>query len=116
VARSGNIIGSNGSVFQIWNQLIKDRKPIKITDPEMMRYFIPVEHAVSEAWRGFLAGKKLNIIKGDERKLSDFLGDILVANGYDFDWKKYPHGTEIIGKRPTEKIREKLLWDTEVEG
>lgn len=115
VARSGNIIGSNGSVFQIWNNLIKEKKSLKITNPDMLRYFIKVDYAVSESWKGFLDGKRLNIIKGDERKLSDFLGDILESNGYDRDFNKYPYGIEIVGNRPGEKLREKLEWDTEVE-
>lgn len=115
VARSGNIIGSNGSVFQIWNDLIAKKQKVKITDPEMMRYFIKVGYAIEESWKGFVEGKKLNIIRGEEKTLADFLGEILVNNGYDYDYTKYPYGVEIVGRRPGEKMREKLVWDNEEE-
>jgi len=115
IARSGNIIGSNGSVFQIWGNLIENKKPIKITDPEMLRYFLTVEEAVSAVWEGFMDGKKLNIIRGEEMILSDLLGEILVGKGYDYDYTKYPYGVEIIGRKPMEKFQEKLMWDNEEE-
>ena len=45
VFRLGNLIGSSGSVFQKWRELVKAGKSITVTDPEMTRYFISVDAA-----------------------------------------------------------------------
>lgn len=112
VARSGNIIGSNGSVFQIWNKAIANRDKIKLTDPDMMRFFIPIDFAVKTAWEGFLAGRKLILIDSGELKtMGQILDELLARFGY--DRANYPGGIEITGRRPGEKLVEKLMWDHE---
>lgn len=45
VVRLVNLIGSSGSVFDVWKKQVEDGKPITITDPEMTRYFMPVRTA-----------------------------------------------------------------------
>lgn len=47
VVRLGNLIGSSGSVFQLWRDAVARGERIKLTDPEMTRYFIPVEEAAA---------------------------------------------------------------------
>ena len=44
--RSGNILGSAGSVIPIWIQQIQTVNTIKLTDPGMKRFFITVHDAV----------------------------------------------------------------------
>lgn len=45
VVRFGNLIGSSGSVFRLWKNSIDRGEKIKLTDPEMTRYFYPVSSA-----------------------------------------------------------------------
>lgn len=45
IIRCPNILGSRGSVLDIWKQQAFQDKEIKITDPEMTRYFITPEDA-----------------------------------------------------------------------
>jgi FlaA1/EpsC-like NDP-sugar epimerase len=57
VVRLVNLIGSSGSVFQVWKQQIKEGKPITITDPEMTRYFMPVHTATQFMAEHSMPGK-----------------------------------------------------------
>jgi len=45
-ARFGNVIESRGNVFEIWNEEVKNGKPLSITNPEMERYFFHIDEAV----------------------------------------------------------------------
>lgn len=45
IIRCPNILGSRGSVLDIWKQEVVKNKTINITDPEMTRYFITLENA-----------------------------------------------------------------------
>lgn len=44
--RSGNILGSTGSVIPLWIKQIAEKNEINLTDPKMKRFFILVEDAV----------------------------------------------------------------------
>ena len=45
IIRCPNILGSRGSVTDIWKQQLLQNREIKITDPEMTRYFITPDDA-----------------------------------------------------------------------
>lgn len=51
VVRLGNLIGSSGSVFQAWREAREKGGRVRLTDPEMTRYFLSVPLAAE-----FLAG------------------------------------------------------------
>ena len=44
--RLGNIMETRGNVFEIWNDEVKNNKPLSITHPEMKRYFFHIDEAV----------------------------------------------------------------------
>jgi len=44
--RFGNVFETRGNVFEIWNDEVKDKKPLSITEPTMIRYFFHVNEAV----------------------------------------------------------------------
>lgn len=46
IARYGNVIGSTGSVIPVWRKAIEKGEPIKITDPNMTRFYFSVDDAV----------------------------------------------------------------------
>lgn len=43
VCRYGNVIGSRGSVVQVWNKQVQNTGKIKITHSDMTRFFIPLK-------------------------------------------------------------------------
>jgi FlaA1/EpsC-like NDP-sugar epimerase len=106
IARCGNFLGSSGSVIPVWEQCIKDNKPIKITDPEMKRFVIELDDAAKQIWDDFTQGKKLIIPTMQEITLEGIKLLVLNKHGLSPD---YP--TEIIGKREGEKMSEKLRWE-----
>lgn len=44
--RYGNVLGSNGSVLDIWRKQRDKGEPLTITNPEMTRFFMTIEQAV----------------------------------------------------------------------
>ena len=107
--RFGNVLGSRGSLLEIWERQINQGKPITITDPKMERYFMTIAEAVnlvieaSQLGEGgeiicFEMGKPVNILKLAESIIKKLGRSIPM---------------EIIGKRNGEVLEEKLLTDEE---
>lgn len=47
VVRYGNVIGSRGSVMDLFLNSLEDRGEVQITDPDMTRFWMPIADAVS---------------------------------------------------------------------
>lgn len=96
--RFGNVIESRGNVFEIWDEEKKDNKPLSITDPTMMRYFIHVDEVID-----FI----LNVL------LQIKLGEIFIPKMKKYQIKKMADkiskSQKIIGLRQGEKLEEILL-------
>jgi len=45
-ARFGNVIETRGNVFEVWNEEVRNKKPLSITHPSMKRYFFHIDEAV----------------------------------------------------------------------
>ncbi len=100
VCRFGNIIGSSGSVYEIFDRQAKVGL-ITVTHPDMERYFISVEKAVTNLIECSKMDSGLYIFDmGEPVKIME------VA-------KKYGVEIKIIGLRQGEKITEKLYYDFE---
>lgn len=109
-ARSGNVVASNGSVFTIWDNAIRNQQPLKITHKDMKRMFISPDALVEQTWQLYREGQKEIIPKMDEdTKLVDLAARKLAEHGYTLD--NYPGGVEFIGLRPGEKLEERLTWE-----
>lgn len=107
--RSGNILGSSGSVVPLWIKQIKENNQIRLTDTRMKRFFILVEDAVRytfEAMEHCERGE-VYVFRMPAFYVSD-LADIIV--------KKYGNDKTIIekiGLMPGERLIEWLVTDEE---
>ena len=100
--RFGNVIETRGNVFEVWDEEIKQEKPLSITHPEMKRYFFSIDEAVNFVLKCLLLVNQGEIFipKMKSFKISD------LAN-------KVSTNHKIIGLRPGEKIDEVLLTENE---
>ncbi len=104
VCRFGNIIGSSGSVFELFEKQAREGT-IKVTHPDMERYFISAQKAVFNLIKcSKLESGLYTFNMGNPVKIFDIATDY--AN-------KFNVNIEITGLRPGEKIKEKLIYDYE---
>lgn len=101
VCRFGNIIGSSGSVYELFEKQAKEGV-IKVTHPDMERYFITAEKAVE------------NLIKCSKLETGLYTFNMgWPVNIYDVALEfadKHNATIEITGLRPGEKVRESLSY------
>ena len=55
--RYGNVIGSRGSVIELWEKQLKEGKPLTLTDERMTRFWMPIETAVKLIMTAIKEGK-----------------------------------------------------------
>ncbi len=102
IVRFGNVYKSSGSFLETIEWQVANNLPITITDPEMKRYFISVQDAVSLI---------INIVHLEFAKATYILDMGKEQSIMDLVPKDYPQ--VIIGPRPGEKLREELVYDYE---
>lgn len=107
--RFGNVLNSSGSVLPIFLDQIKKGEPLTITDKEMVRYFMTIEQAVELIFKAVMLtiGGEIFILKMPALKIVD-LAECLLEN-FNLPETKI----KFIGKRPGEKLYEKIVTRTE---
>lgn len=108
VVRFGNVLGSQGSLTQIWQKQIDRGEPIAVTDSRMERYFMTPEQAINLVIKAskigiggeiicWEMGKKVNIYELAKKIISELgQGEI-----------------KIIGIRPGETLTEEIMTEEE---
>jgi FlaA1/EpsC-like NDP-sugar epimerase len=105
IIRSGNILGSTGSVMDIWKTQIEKYNEITVTNPDMMRFYTTVE-GVAKLYLAVIErgenGKIYFTPSGEPLILRDLIATTLSKYGNDKTKVK------IIGLRPGERMAEKM--------
>ncbi len=103
--RFGNVLGSSGSVIPKFKNQIATNKPITLTHPEIMRYFMLVDEAVQlvlQAAAIAKGGELFVLDMGKPVKIMDLAKKMLLLSNKNLDIK-------ITGLRKGEKLYEELL-------
>lgn len=111
--RFGNVLGSNGSVIPIFKKQIEEGKPLTVTHPDVIRYFMSIPEAaqlVVQAGSMGNGGEVFVLDMGDPVKIVDLAREMArlagLEEGKDFEIK-------FTGLRPGEKLFEELFRDKE---
>jgi FlaA1/EpsC-like NDP-sugar epimerase len=107
--RGGNVLGSSGSVVQVFQKQIKEKSKIGITDKNMTRFFLTIEDAVQLLFKAAVEsiGGEIFVMKMPTCKILD-LAEVLI----DYSGKKDVE-IEVTGIRPGEKLHEILFSEYE---
>lgn len=104
VVRYGNVVGSRGSVVPFFKKCRDEGQPLKITSPDMTRFWITLEQAVGFVLDrlGDMKGGEIFVPKIPSMNIMDLANAISPASFH-----------EIVGIRPGEKLHEALISEDE---
>ncbi len=113
ITRFGNVLGSNGSVIQLFKKQLKQGGPLTVTHKEITRYFMTIPeacHLVLEAGTMGKGGEIFVFDMGKPVRIFDLAIKMIQLSGY-----KYPDEIDIkiTGLRPGEKLYEEVLGQNE---
>lgn len=113
IVRFGNVLGSRGSLVPMLKAQILSGGPVRITHPDMTRFFMTIPEAVqliTHAGAMGTSGETFILDMGEPIRILDLAYDLIRLHGYE------PNQTMPViftGVRPGEKLNEELAYDSE---
>jgi FlaA1/EpsC-like NDP-sugar epimerase len=113
--RFGNVLFSRGSVIPLFEEQIRQKRPITITDPDMTRFMMSISNTIDLVFKATLLAKggEIFILKMPVVKMGDLIDIVIEFYAQKYGYKKDTIKKTIIGLRPGEKKYEELLTESE---
>jgi FlaA1/EpsC-like NDP-sugar epimerase len=113
ITRFGNVLGSNGSVIQLFKKQIKQGGPLTVTHRDIVRFFMTIPEACQLVLEAGIMGKGGEIFvfdMGEPVKIYDLAKKMIQLSGL-----RFPEDIDIkiTGLRPGEKLYEETLGQNE---
>ncbi len=105
--RFGNILGSSGSVIEVFKQQLAKGGPLTVTDPEATRFFMTVQEAVGLILQSATQGQGGEIFvldMGEPIKIIDVARQMIALSGH----QEADIEIEFTGLKPGEKLHEEV--------
>ncbi len=115
IVRFGNVLGSTGSVLDVWTSELAEGGPLSVTDPRMTRYFMTISEAAALVMQSAAlvdpAGRRATVFvldMGEPVRIIDLAQRFIAHHGLEG-----AVGIVVTGARPGEKLHEELACESE---
>jgi UDP-N-acetylglucosamine 4,6-dehydratase len=108
LVRYGNVLESTGSVIEMWRKALEAGRPIRITDPDMTRFWLSPSQAVDYVIRSFQFPNGYIFVPLMPALAIGKMAAYIIGGGPDF-------GVERVPLRPGEKMHETLVTVEELD-
>lgn len=107
--RFGNVLGSQGSVIELFRRQIAEGGPVTVTDPEVERFFMSIPEACGLVLQATAMAREAQIYlfdMGQKHKITDLAKNMIRLAGFEPE-----RDIKIVytGLRPGEKLYEEVL-------
>lgn len=115
--RFGNVLFSRGSVIPLFEEQIKQKKPITITDQDMTRFVMSISNTIELVFKSTIMAKggEIFILKMPVVKLENLVDMVIETYAKKYGYEKHEIKKKIVGTRPGEKMFEELMTEVEAE-